>query len=63
MTDILEDEAGFADWYYHRDPTHVAFYTRRTFRWIGEWLELEVEFPQGRVVLFRKPSVEYCSNM
>ena len=47
MTDILEDREGFGDWYYHRDPTHVAFYSRRTFRWIGEWLELEVEFLAG----------------
>ena len=55
MTDILEDIRKFPDWYYHRDPTHVAFYTRRTFRWIAEWLDLEVEFPQARVVLIRKP--------
>ena len=55
MTEILEDREGFADWYYHRDPTHVAFYTRRTFSWIGEWLGLEVEFPRRRVVLLRKP--------
>ena len=54
MTDMLEDKGGFADWYYHRDPTHVVFYTRRTFRWIGEWLGLEVGFPRGRVVLLRK---------
>ena len=55
MTDILEDKPTFPDWYYHRDPTHVAFYTRRTFRWIGEWLGLKVEFPRGRVMLLRKP--------
>ena len=54
MTDILEDIRKFPDWYYHRDPTHVAFYTQRTFRWIAEWLGLEVEFPQPRVVLLRK---------
>ncbi len=54
MTDILEDRDGFGDWYYHRDPTHVAFYSRRTFQWIGEWLELEVEFSRGRVVVLRK---------
>ena len=54
MTDILEDKEEFGDWYYHRDPTHVAFYTRRTFRWIGEWLRLEVEISQGRVVVLRK---------
>ncbi len=55
MTDILEDLENFPDWYYHRDPTHVAFFTHRTFRWIGEWLGLEVEFPRGRVVLYRRP--------
>lgn len=54
MTDILEDRDGFADWYYHRDPTHVAFYTSRTFRWISEWLGLEVELSRERVVVLRK---------
>ena len=54
MTDILEDRDGFGDWYYHRDPTHVVFYTRRTFRWIGEWLGLGVEFLRGRVVVLWK---------
>lgn len=54
MTDILEDMRKFPDWYYHRDPTHVAFYTRRTFRWIAEWLALELENPRPRVVLLRK---------
>ena len=55
MTDILEDLENFPDWYYHRDPTHIAFYTHRTFRWISEWLGLEVRFPRGRVVLYRRP--------
>lgn len=54
MTDILEDRDGFADWYYHRDPTHVAFYTSRTFRWISEWLGLQVELSRERVVVLRK---------
>ncbi len=53
MTDILEDREGFADWYYHHDPTHIAFYTRRTFLWIGDWLGLDVEFPRARVALMR----------
>ena len=54
MTDILEDREGFGDWYYHRDPTHVAFYTPRTFRWISDWLDLTLEHPQPRVILLRK---------
>ena len=27
----------------------------QTLHWIAEWLDQEVEFPRGRVVLFRKP--------
>ena len=54
MTDPLEDIRKFPDWYYHRDPTHVAFYTHRTFRWIAAWLGLEVEFSRGRVIMLRK---------
>ena len=55
MTSILEDKDGFADWYYHRDPTHVAFYTKATFRWIAVWLSWDMEFPRKDVVVFRKP--------
>ena len=54
MTETLDDWSRFADWYYHRDPTHVAFYSSRTFRWIASWLGWEVEFPRDRVVLFKK---------
>ncbi len=56
MTDVLEDRVGFGDWYYHRDPTHVAFYTRRTFQWIGQWLGYRIENPRARVILLRKLS-------
>ncbi|MYD52191.1 MAG: class I SAM-dependent methyltransferase [Dehalococcoidia bacterium] len=54
MTDILEDIRKFPDWYYHRDPTHLAFYTRRTLHWIANWLGLELEHPRPRVVLLHK---------
>ena len=54
MTDILEDIRKFPDWYYHRDPTHVAFYSPNTFQWIAAWLDLTLEHPRPRVVLLRK---------
>ena len=54
MTDPLEDKSAFADWYYHRDPTHVAFYTPRTLHWIANWLDLELEHPHPRVILLQK---------
>ena len=62
MTDILQDIGKFPEWYYHRDPTHVAFYTRRTLHWIASWLGLEVEFRRGRVVLYRKALIAHWSN-
>ena len=55
MTDILEDTRKFPDWYYHRDPTHVAFYTHHTLHWIANWLDLTIEHPRPRVILMRKP--------
>jgi len=30
----LEPEE-FLNWYYHRDPTHICFYTPETFQWIA----------------------------
>ncbi len=36
MTHIYSEDIDFADWYYRRDPTHVGFYSRRTFQWIHE---------------------------
>ena len=56
MTEMPDDWAGFPEWRYHRDPTHVAFYTRRTMRWIAARHGWQATFPRRNVVLFRKPS-------
>lgn len=29
------DRAAFADWYYKNDPTHIGFFSLRTFAWIA----------------------------
>lgn len=36
MTLMASSSIHFADWYYRRDPTHVAFYSRNTFEWIRD---------------------------
>ena len=54
MTGMLEDRAEFASWYYQRDPTHVAFYTKRTMSWLAETMGWSVEFPAPNVTLFSK---------
>lgn len=35
-THILRDDIDFASWYYRRDPTHIFFYSDRTFKYIKE---------------------------
>ena len=54
MTGMLETWENFADWYYHRDPTHVNFFSHATMNWIGENYGWEADFPSQNVVLFRK---------
>jgi SAM-dependent methyltransferase len=36
MTNLYSDGIIFNDWWYHRDPTHVAFYSFTTFQWIAK---------------------------
>ena len=54
MTGMLEDRAEFPGWYYQRDPTHIAFYSRLTMLWVGHEFGWDVEFPSANVTLFRK---------
>ncbi|HMN67137.1 MAG TPA: class I SAM-dependent methyltransferase [Bdellovibrionales bacterium] len=56
MTHIYQDGIDFQDWYYRRDPTHVAFYSAKTLAWICEgfgFATLEILGP--RVALFCAP--------
>lgn len=47
MTKRVSDREAFAGWHYIGDPTHIAFYSEATFRWIAErhGLTLEVDGP------------------
>jgi hypothetical protein len=52
MTHMVESTHDFANWYYRRDPTHVCFYSQKTFRWIAkEYNFKSVEFVRDRMVL------------
>ena len=55
MTGMLDDRAGFAAWHYQRDPTHIAFYSRRTMRWIARRMGWVVDFPTANAAIFSKP--------
>ena len=56
MTGMLDDRSDFASWYYQRDPTHIAFYSKRTMLWIGEMNAWVTEFPAPNVTIFFKPT-------
>ncbi|MDX1638846.1 MAG: class I SAM-dependent methyltransferase [Balneolaceae bacterium] len=55
MTKLAEDDpAHFADWHYRLDYTHVTFYTRKTFRWLADYWDAELEFYPQNVMIFWK---------
>jgi hypothetical protein len=54
MTEMLESDEQFHDWWYRRDPTHVCFYRRETMNWIAQEFGWRVEYPRKNVTLFHK---------
>ncbi len=34
MSELYNEETDFSSWYYKNDPTHVFFYSNKTFQWI-----------------------------
>lgn len=54
MTKLVLDKAAFARWHYKNDQTHICFYSRETFGYIGQKWGAEVEYPADDVILIRK---------
>ncbi|HYW34570.1 MAG TPA: class I SAM-dependent methyltransferase [Balneolaceae bacterium] len=55
MTKRAEKERSFfANWYYHRDPTHVTFYTKETFLWLADEWDASITFPGENIAIFKK---------
>lgn len=44
MTKRVTDKQSFANWHYKTDPTHVCFFSERTFVWLSERFRCRVEF-------------------
>jgi 2-polyprenyl-3-methyl-5-hydroxy-6-metoxy-1,4-benzoquinol methylase len=36
MTELYPENQPIADWYYSKDPTHVCFYSAKTFEWLAK---------------------------
>lgn len=54
MTRLVDSRRPFAQWYYKNDPTHVSFYSPRTFAWIGARHRLRIDHLDQSVVIFCK---------
>ena len=58
MTCFLTDKRLFNNWHYRRDPTHVVFYSEKTFKVIAEQRQWTCEIPAKDVVLlFKNPII------
>ena len=55
MTERWSERGSFHDWSYRRDPTHVSFYSTRTFHWIAERFGFNTVHIEGRVVCLTAP--------
>lgn len=55
MTKLVRDAGAFARWHYIRDPTHVAFFSRDTFRWLAARWDTRAEFIGNDVILLQRP--------
>ena len=55
MTNLQDDDSAFANWYYRRDPTHVAFYREETLAFIGKEFGLKRDRISRNVTFFQKP--------
>ena len=53
-TQMVIDRERFASWHYIRDPTHVGFFFRETFRWFAERQQCVIEFPDKDIILLTK---------
>lgn len=56
MTSFLTTDDAFESWYYRRDPTHVTFYSEKTFEVIAEQRNWGYEIKSKDIVLLYKPN-------
>ena len=54
MTWLLSDAIDFKTWHYRRDETHVAFYQKKTFEWLADRLNANLDILSDRVIILEK---------
>ena len=53
MTSMWDNIDNFKDWYYIKDPTHISFYHKNTFRFIAKRYNLEILEITDKVVILK----------
>ncbi|TQV87956.1 class I SAM-dependent methyltransferase [Aliikangiella coralliicola] len=54
MTKRVQTPEAFKSWHYKNDPTHICFYSTRTFEWISKKMDWRLEIIDKDVVFFHK---------
>ena len=54
MTSIFYEDIEFSDWYYKLDPTHIAFYSPETLKFIEEIWDWKIVLNTKNIVIFKK---------
>lgn len=54
MTRLLMPEVDFPGWWYHRDPTHVVFYSSASLRWLAESHAATLNVISDQLAVFRR---------
>lgn len=51
MTQLVQPDTEFKEWWYANDETHVSFYSLETFQWICGWLNWKLLYHTDRVIV------------
>ena len=54
MTEIVLPQLDFTSWYYKNDPSHLCFYSEKTFVYLANLLGLEIVALSERVIILKK---------
>jgi len=57
MTKQVTDQASFTRWHYKNDLTHISFFSRQAFDYLGASWGVEPLFIGADVIIFRRPTV------
>lgn len=54
MTKLVHNKEAFKKWHYIRDETHISFFSKKTFQWIGNQWNANLDFIGNDIIIFEK---------